>query len=293
MGSSPAPRAGRNKSQILDEEYQEWYARPTTELHATKDKKIMKLSGHTSSGDWPVYKGASFNIWEPDTGKYYDVAEPDTVLTYLAEKRSRAGKSRRTGPYSGFSPDSQGEHDGLPPLSPRIAFRDIVSANAKRTVVCCLIPPKVFVTNTAPYFYWPRGDEKDQAYLLGVLCSIPLDWYVRCIVGLHMNFYLVNSLPVPRPDRSNPLWRRIVELAGRLACPDDRFLDWASAVGVGVGPLGEEEKRCMIFEIDAVVAHLYRLSEQQLTYIFKEFHYKWDYKIRLHEVLHYYRCWNA
>ena len=94
-----------------------------------------------------------------------------------------------------------------------------------------------------------------------------------------------------RPERSSALWQRVVELAGRLACPDERFADWAEAVGVAFGPIDEATKQTMIHEIDAVVARLYGLDEAQLVHVFETFHEGWDYQNRLDGVLRHYRTW--
>ena len=85
----------------------------------------------------------------------------------------------------------------------------------------------------------------------------------------------------------------MVELSGRLACPDDRFADWAEAVGVDFGPLDADDKQDKIHELDAVVAHLYGLSEPQLVHIFETFHDGWDYQPRLTEVLRHYQAWEG
>ena len=83
----------------------------------------------------------------------------------------------------------------------------------------------------------------------------------------------------------------MVELAGHLACPDDRFAAWAEAVGVECGPLAADEKEDMIYELDAVVAHLYGLNEPQLVHIFETFHEGWNYEDRLKGVLGHYHAW--
>ncbi len=165
------------------------------------------------------------------------------------------------------------------------------SKTNQRTVIACLVPPEVFITNKGPYFLWPRGDEKDEAYLLGVLCSIPLEWYARRFVEINVNFFIINPFPIPRPARDDPLWQRTVLLAGRLACPDERFAEWAEAVGVIHGPLAADEKEDMIHELDAVAAHLYGLGERQLIHIFETFHEGWDFGSRLEGVLHHFRAW--
>ncbi|MCA8837080.1 MAG: hypothetical protein K8963_04415, partial [Proteobacteria bacterium] len=104
-------------------------------------------------------------------------------------------------------------------------------------------------------------------------------------------FFILNPFPMPRPKRTSPLWKRVVALSGRLACPDERFKDWADSVGVSWGPIDPERKQKMIFELDAVVAHLYGLSKKQLTHIFETFHEKKVDRERLEGVLGYYVQW--
>ena len=135
---------------------------------------------------------------------------------------------------------------------------------------------------------FPRGNKKDEAYLLGVLSSIPLDWYARRFVENHVNFFIFNPLPIPRPNRDNILWKKVVNLAGRLACPDERFQDWAAKVGVSCGQLDSKIQYEMICELDAIISHLYELEEEQIIHIYETFHIGWDYEERLKKVLGYY-----
>lgn len=136
-------------------------------------------------------------------------------------------------------------------------------------------------------------DERDEAFLLGVLSSIPLDWYARRFVETHLTYFTINPFPIPRPDRDNRCWQRAVELAGRLACPDDRFAEWAATVGVEHGSLVADEKEDMIYELDSVVAQLYGVDEPQLIHIFETFHEGWDYEERLRAVLKHFRVWKG
>ena len=278
-----------------------WRARPDTELHATAQKNLMDVKNkECPDGFWPVYKGESFNLWTPNTGIYYAWADPEPVLDFLQRKRHRARNNRRS-VHSEFPPQYWQDRKTLPCYRPRIAFRDVTNRTNQRTVIACLVPPNVFITNKGPYFLWPRGeesiyphsDEKDQAFLLGILSSIPLDWYARRFVELSLNFFILNPFPIPRPPRENMLWQRVVQLAGRLACPDDRFADWANKVDVIYGPMDEDEKEDHIHELDAVVAHLYGLNEAQLVHIFETFHDGWDFDQRLSGVLHHYQFWRT
>jgi hypothetical protein len=266
----------------------EWLCRPTTEFHATADKKYFELDPADTDGLWPVYKGASFNLWEPDTGVYYAWADPDDVVPVLQDKRRRSAR-RANSPFAGFSSAAISDSDTLPCWSPRIGFRDIARATDSRTVIACLVYPEIVMTNKAPYLLWPQGDERDQAYLLGVLSSIPLDWYARRVVEITLNFHLFNAFPVPRPGRDDRHRRVVEQTAGRLAAIDEWFDAWASAVGVEVDSVTDDERDPLIAQIDAAVAHLYGLSEDDLKVIFETFHVGWDYSARLMSVLDYYR----
>jgi hypothetical protein len=156
-----------------------------------------------------------------------------------------------------------------------------------------LLPPYIFLTNKAPYLVWQRGNELDQAFLLGALASLPLDWYARSFVEVNLNFYILNPFPIPRPDRSNPLRKRVLELVGWLARPDERFAAWAAAVGVECGPLEPKEMEDNIHELDAVVAQLYGLTEAHLRHIFGTFHENLDFLERMEATLEHYRRWQT
>ena len=271
-----------------------WRARPNTEMHATAQKPMMDLENEDCpKGFWPVYKGGSYDIWQPDRGQgeYYAWADPKIVLPWLQDKRLRANKGARDSAYREFSRKYVEDKTTLAPNHPRIAFRLITNATNTRTMVVALTPPKVFHSHSSQIVMMPRGDKKDEAFLLGVLSSIPLDWYARRFIDVNFTYHIFNSLPIPRPERTNPLWKRVVELAGRLACPDERFKDWAKAVGTEYGGLDSADKEDKIHELDAVVAHLYGLNEDQLTHIFETFHEGWDYTPRLKAVLKHYQTW--
>ena len=264
-----------------------WRARPDRELDATNDKSLMKFNPPTTNGLWPVMKGESFDIWQNDRGKdnYYAWADPASIMEHLQAKRLRSAKSRRNSAHAEFPIEHVRDPSTLSCQAPRIAFRDVTNRTNMRTVIAALLPSERFIGNQAPYFVWPSGDEKDQAFLLGALCSVPLDWYARRFVETHLSFFLINPFPIPRPPRTDLDWQRVVTLAGRLACPDDRFAEWARAVGVSHGPLDPETKQNFIEELDAVVARLYGLSAAQLTHIFDTFH-EWPTETQA-------RAWNA
>ena len=275
-----------------------WCVKPHSELHATNDKKDKKsgevlidlVSDSCPPNHWPVFKGKTFDLWQPDLGAYYGFGDTEKLLPRIQAKRLR-GLRLASSVFSHCKAEWCEDPETLPCNSARIAFRDIARSTDTRTVRAALIPPNVFITNKGPYLIFPRGGKPDEAFLLGILCSIPLDWYARRYVEINLNFFILNPFPIPRPDADSPLRHRVIELAGRLACPDERFADWAKEVGVEYGTLEDDIKQDMIHELDAVVAHLYGLSKDQLTHIFETFHVGWDYEARLKETLIHFDKW--
>ena len=266
-----------------------WRIRPYQELNATTDQPLMDMETNQQPKDkWPVYKGESFNLWQADTSIYYAWAKPQPILDKLQRKRLRGAKGKNS-PFSEFSKKDIARPETLSCLSPRIALRDITNSMDTQTVVCALIPPKVFCQHTAPTLLFPRGDERDQTYLLGMLCSRPLDWYARRFVGLHISHHIINAFPIPRPEADDPLRLRLIELAGTLACRDARFAAWADKIGVECGKsITEQVKKNMLAEMDAISAHLYGLSREQLTHIFATFQVTWNYREALELTMKYF-----
>ncbi len=73
---------------------------------------------------WPVYKGGSFNLWQPDTGKYFALADPERVKEHLQRKRQNQANTRSSAFYSA---DEAWVEDPrtLPSNFPRVAYRDV------------------------------------------------------------------------------------------------------------------------------------------------------------------------
>jgi hypothetical protein len=260
--------------------------RPVAELHATNDRGFFDTD--IDHAGIPVLTGGSFEIWNPDFGPPYGVANRAKLRAHLLSK-SKRGVSMGSSAFHGMS---FGSADDLPMSHARIAFRDITNSTNQRTSIFCLVPPDVALVNKAPYLLRRKGSEIDEAYLLGIVSSIPFDWYTRRWVELNMNFFILNPCPVPRPPSTDPLRRRVVELAGSLAAVDSRFQVWADRVSVGVGTLASESKRFgAIAELDALSSLLYGLTWPQVAHVFATFHRGWDYTKRLDRVKHHYDAW--
>ena len=244
------------------------------------------------SGDidrWLVYKGASFELWQPDTGIYYGSVNSDEITSHLQQKRVRQHNTA-TSPFAEFSDQYIDDPETLPCLGPRIAFRDITNRTNTRTVITSLVPGSIVLTNKAPYLLWPKGTIRDEAFLLGVLSSMILDWYARCVVEMSLNFHILNNFPIPDPGEGDTVRDRVVEIAGRLAAVDERYGEWAAEVGVAVGSATDKAvKQDLVCELDACVAYLYGLDEDDLAVVYETFSETVDYSGRHAAVLDHFR----
>ena len=238
---------------------------------------------------WPVYKGISFNLWEPDTGVYYDSADARSMITHLQEKRLSQRRTRT----SAFAEQDESVADDpatLPCLNLRIAFRDVARSTDTRTLIAALIPGGRVLVHKAPYLLQIEGTVADETYVLGVLSSMPCDWQSRRTIELVMSFGQFNQLSIPDPGEGHPVRDRVVEIAGRLAAVDERFGEWAAEVGVPVGSANDEAtKQDLICELDACVAHLYGLDEDDLAVVYETFSETVDYSERHAAVLAHFR----
>lgn len=265
----------------------DWAFRPLRELDASGDKELLEFDTGESRDRIPVVTGASFNFWDPDFGKPYGYAEVNVLRQRLRTKLSNALKNPKSAYFGTTYPDGE-----LPMDRARIAFRDVARSTDTRTTLTCLIPSGSSAVHKAPVLVRQAGTARAEALLLGVLSSIPLDWYARRWVEMTMSFEILNSLPIPRPELDSTLASRVIEISGRLAAVDERYADWAAEVGVPVGSVkSPEEKEDLIAELDALVALLYGLTADQVEHVFATFHYGWDYQPRLEAVLAHYSHW--
>lgn len=265
--------------------------RPVVELHATSDKKHMVLDDDEHRHLWPVYGGSAFNLWQPDTGERFAWVDGELLTNLLHEKRKRQARTRSSAFFS-MPQDLLDDPKSLPVMHPRVAFRGITNRTNRRSLIAALVPPHCALTNAAPYLLrLNNADVRDEAFVLGLLSSVPVDWQVRRTVEVNLNFHVLGPVGLPWPDRNHNGYRRVVAIAGQLAAVDDRYMDWAATVGVPVGSVtSDEEHDNLVAELDACVSRLYGLGEAELTHVFETFHVGWDFQPRLDRVLEHFRA---
>ena len=232
---------------------------PYTELHETQQRALFSHSKGV-----PIWKGRSFSQFDPHGNEPAGFGVWNDVLSFALKKRKSSPIFKKM-----FSAEVLIDPDTHPINRCRVAFRDVTNRTNSRTVISCLVPPYTPLTNSAPYLIFPGWDAPDRAAVVGIMNSSPFDWLARRYVELHLNFYVLNSLTFPPPD--NTPWERIGKLAARLSCVDERFAEFATEASVEYGQLTPSQRSGMRAEIDALVAHAYELTADELSFVFTDF----------------------
>lgn len=157
----------------------------------------------------------------------------------------------------------------------RLAHRRIARNSDTRTMIAAVLPPNEFCADTAQTV---RNllPHPVTLYLCAVLNSFVADWDLRNRVAAHADMHLVYSIPIPRPDPGDDTFLAICERAARLTCTTPEYVDlWQEVMGTPwtpeSGATDPDERARLRAELDAIVAHLYALTEPELTHILSTF----------------------
>jgi hypothetical protein len=171
-----------------------------------------------------------------------------------------------------------------------LVFRDITRETDVRTFIAAQIPA-VGVINTAPIILSDVEVERLKLCLLGCLNSYILDYVAKKKTGhIHMNFFIVEQLPVLTPDtytkkcpwkKSQTLEKWISERVLKLTCTAEDMLPLAEACEFTSGSFkeydgklnkwDEAERAQLMAELDAAYFHLYGINRDDAEYILSTF----------------------
>ena len=238
-----------------------WQCFPVAELHETNDKSLWR----NASEGRPLWKGESFDRYDPHGAEARACPPSEEVLKKV--RKPRPGSSSLLADSTPVRERKRAVTAGLEQA--RVAFRDVSRSDDSRTVRACLVPPEVFLTNKAPYLAFMDGDEQAQAACLGIMNSLVFDWQARRFVEINLNFFILEALTVPDLDDQD--FSEIARAAARLSAVDERWADFAVAIGVECGPLPEEERSRLLVDIDARLARAWQLTEADLETILEDF----------------------
>jgi hypothetical protein len=238
---------------------------PVREFDVTNDRKRGLL---TPDGDHPVYNHLNIGHFAflPGEGEFTR-CDWEIALAELRRRKSKGSRLARSAFYqmaAELGDDWVNDADALPVLEPRIAFRSIVHATNQRKVWAALVPERTPLTNAAPYLTFSRGNLVTQAFVLGMLNSSPCDWFGHLFVVLNLNYFILNSLPLPMFDVDCPIHVRAAALAATLATggTTSGYGEWGDLILQD--PPSQEE---MIAEIDGIASILFGLADDELPLV--------------------------
>ncbi|CAM5583074.1 site-specific DNA-methyltransferase (adenine-specific) OS=Streptomyces fumanus OX=67302 GN=GCM10018772_51070 PE=4 SV=1 [Streptomyces fumanus] len=146
----------------------------------------------------------------------------------------------------------------------RAGFCNVTGQTNERTLLAAVIPPGVVCGNKVPtvVFEPPSGKGETLVHLwVALMNSIPVDWLARRITTTSMNYFLLNSIPLPSIEPDSRDGGRIIELSQQLTGMEGQrcyALDAAAAARARA-------------EIDVLVAEAYGLGPDELQLIFDDF----------------------
>ena len=231
------------------------------DLNETNDRRFWRGEMYGN----PLWKGESFDQYQPSGAGERVCPVTDQLLKKV--RKSRPGMKSLVASQAPVALRRKAVRKELERA--RVAFRDVTNRTNSRTILACLVPPGVFLTNKAPYLAFVNGGPQNQAACLGLMNSLPFDWQARRFIEISANFFLLEGFHLPALSADD--FNAISHAAARLSAVDERFADFASATGVEFGPLSPTERTRLRVEIDARVARAWNLTRADLDVIFRDF----------------------
>ena len=241
------------------------------------------------SGEWvPLYVGRMIHQFD------HRAASVDVNAENLHNPRLSGYTSTEQKADPAFVPTPQywvSESEASFPtgLDWTIAFRDIARATDVRTMIAAAVP-SVGLGNTAPAIFPEHvdNDQSNNALLLANLGVTILDFVVRQKAqSTHLNWYIVEQLPVVPPDRYEAVHfgrktaaeivrEAVLELTytAHDMAPFARDLGYVNKAGKVKPPFTWDEARRLHLraKLDAVFFHLYGVTDRDdIRYIYSTF----------------------
>ena len=254
---------------LCDEQRNDFLIRPNTDFHASNDRKETKIL--KDDGDWPVFNHLNVGHFRFDPSQgVFTRADFKTAMAELRRRKLKGARNSRS-PFSVMFSHRRAEwlHDdsAVPALEPRVVFRDVIHASNPRKVWAAVAPTKTLLTNPAPYLLFARGDLNDEAFTLAMMNSSVCDWYGHLFVDKHLNYFILNTLPIPVNAPDDPRCQRAVELAAFLATDgaEGDFGGWTELAAPE-----HPDRDDAVAEIDGLASLLYGLTDDQLPLVWDD-----------------------
>ncbi len=228
----------------------------TAEMNETHESYLFK-NQKQSKNDLPLYVGKAIYQYEFN----YDLSH---VNRYISTKEVIAKQ-------------------GFPFLQKcfqdyRLVIRTIAGNTNERSLISAIIPKKHFITNSIYGVHIESNSNKTRfsyKYMLllqAFLNSFVIDYCIRQKVSANINKKYITPLRIPRLTEKDPCFQELVEKSAMLTCIDPQFDELADEAGIRRGGITDKAQRLQIQgEIDAIIAHIYKLTLEEFKYILSTF----------------------
>lgn len=143
--------------------------------------------------------------------------------------------------------------------SARIGFCDITGQTNERSLLLARIPGGVACGNKVPTLAFPEGGEDREDLFLALTNSFVVDWMMRRLVTTTVNFFLLDSLPLPKIDETSVLGLELVALARSISAAEGN-------PKVNLSEVGRLRTR-----VDALVASAWGLGLEDMELVLRDF----------------------
>ncbi|MFJ6358682.1 hypothetical protein [Pseudarthrobacter oxydans] len=143
--------------------------------------------------------------------------------------------------------------------SPRIGFCDITGQTNERSLLLARIPAGVACGNKVPTLAFREGGADREDLFLALTNSFVVDWMMRRLVTTTVNFFLLDSLPLPKVDETSVVGRELVTLARSIS-------EAEGDPKVNLSEVGQLRAR-----VDALVASAWGLGLEDMELVLRDF----------------------
>lgn len=257
-----------------------WNIELQREFHMTDDSFLFK----ESPIGWVLWEGKMLHHFRCDFDQPRYWIEPRQGLAEL----SRRGRLflDLTSKIPPWAPDQP--HSGC--LGYRLVYRKVASNTNETTLISTILPRLNFIGESINEFVqWnPDKDkgflclfsEQEKFFICAVLNSLTVNFIVRQKVSANVSIYILEQLPIPRLQHGSPHFDALVPRVACLTCTTPEFAELWNEVAQHYPELAQEDplrftdyalRAQLRAEIDALVADLYGLSEEDFAYILSTF----------------------
>ncbi len=144
----------------------------------------------------------------------------------------------------------------------RVGFCDIAGQTNERSLMASLIPVGVVCGNKVPTILFPDDPSEERLLVwVSIANSFAFDWMLRRVLTTTVNYFLLQSVPMPKLAKEGLPWKKLVGAAREL-----RTLDSAGATCETYERMAQLRE-----EIDAEVAVAYGLDLKDMELVLQDF----------------------